>query len=177
MSQCKPKSPRAKRKGPNTVHSIRGMLYSSACLDQDAIEKKEISYSFGITQSAQILAGQAAELALKWAFEAENPDKIAASTHRLDCLFNSLSSDRKQNIEDDYASRIRQYRSLPIEGWRTAKQVFLSGGDYPVLFRYLTEGPPSFEVQPQYLREAVCSVLVSLGFKTEWAQRSPKSLD
>ena len=153
------------------------MLYSSALLDQDAIENKEVSYSFGVTQSAQILAGQAAELALKWAFETENSDKVAASTHRLDSLFNSLSNVKKRDIEDDYARRIQQHRGLPIQGWRTAEGVFSSGRDYPVLFRYLTEGPSSFEVQPQFLREAVCSVLESLGFPTEWNQGSSQSVD
>ena len=151
------------------MDAILGMLYSSAFLDDHAIEKKGESYSFGITQSAQILAGQAAELALKLAFEKENPGKVAPTMHQLDCLFRLLKSDSRQYVEADYSRRIQQHKHSPIKGWQMVREVFHSRRDYPVLFRFLTEeGRPSFVVQPQFLREAVCSVLALLGQKVQW---------
>ena len=136
----------------------------------DVIQLSANSYSFGITQSAQILAGQAAELALKFAFESENPGLSAPATHRLDRLFNKLTLARKRSIEADYLRRTRQHQYPPLRGWQTAEKVFNSGKNYPVLFRYLTEeGQASFDVQPQFLREAVCSVLASLGVRLNWA--------
>ena len=116
-------------------------------------------YAIGISISAQILAGQAAELVLKYAYEAEN-SKTAPQTHELDALYRLLSQDRKAKIEEEYAVRIQRHESSPGEGWKTAKQAFLSGKDYPVRFRYATEeGQSPSCVEPIFLREAICSVL------------------
>ena len=128
--------------------------------------------SIGITLSAQIVAGQAAELALKYAIEFEDPDRSAPPTHRLDDLYGKLSSDRKDAIEQDYSKR-KSCHTLPRQGWQPAGEVFGSARDYPVLFRYATEeGQASYEMQPVFLREAVCSVLASLGANVRWGSGS-----
>ena len=198
----KSKSTKApKRKAPITIPAIVGMLESSARLDEFAAQQREVeaskigratgeivdwhgeqrevvalplnAYSFGMIQSAQILAGQAAELALKYAFESKKPQDIAPTIHELDCLYELLSDDRKEKTEEDYSLRKQRHSSPPISGWQTAEEVFCSARDYPVLFRYLTEeGVSSFEVQPQFLREAVCSVLATLSVNVRWGSGS-----
>ena len=179
-----------RRKLPSTIEVVVGMLEGSTNLDGMAAKKREVEskefgketgqhvsvdgkllsvvditggYSLGISISAQIIAGQAAELSLKYAYEAEHPNKYAETTHRLDVLYNQLSQDRKKRIEEDYAERMQRYDRSPQEGWETAQKVFHSGRDYPVLFRYATEeGRDIPFMQPVFLREAVCSVLASL---------------
>ena len=204
MNPLKSKSAAAKRrKSPVTIPAIVGMLESSAHLDALAAEKRKDeekqvgaptgrkvdwhgksyelvelphdAYSIGITLSAQIVAGQAAELALKYAFQVENPDKVAPQIHWLDDLYRRLSSNRKNQIEGDYSLRKSRHSSHPWPGWQTAEEVFRSGRDYPVLFRYATEeGQAPYEVQPVFLREAVCSVLASLGANVRWGPSLPE---
>ena len=189
------------RKQPITIHAIVGILESSAHLDTVAAEKRRTeaaesgiskgtivwhgkeyemvelpdAYSIGITLSAQILAGQAAELALKYAYESEHPNanKGAPGGHDLDVLFKQLSQDRKIKIEQDYAVRIRRHTSPPTEGWETVEEAFRSGRNYPVLFRYATEEGQEFHyMEPIFLREAICSVLASLGANVRWGASS-----
>ena len=190
------KRKRLGRKQPITKDVVVGMLDSSARLDALAADKqreeaKEFGrsmkehvdmdgksyevinisggYSIGIMLSAQILAGQAAELALKFAYEAENPNQAAPKSHELSGLYERLSQDRKDKIEKDYAIRIQRRESLPSDGWQTVEQVFRSGKDYPVHFRYLAEeGRTLPYTQPIFFREAVCSVLASLGTNIRW---------
>lgn len=184
------------RKQPMTIETVVGMLDSSARLDEIAAKRRRIEaeefgtltgqrmevrgesyetiditggYSIGITLSAQILAGQAAELALKYAYEFENPAKVAPGTHDLDDLYGRLSSDRKTEVETDYAARVEGHNSSPGDGWKTVEQVFRSGKDYPVAFRYATEtGQAVPNAEPIFLREAVCSVLASMEVKVRW---------
>ena len=122
----------ASRKTPLTIPYIVGMLESSAHLDTrgsarrqeeastagrasghqklhgksyQVIELPHNSYSLGITLSAQVLAGQAAELALKYVYEREHRDEPAPTTHRLDYLYSLLSDGMKKRIEEDYSIR------------------------------------------------------------------------
>ena len=177
----------AKRKRPITVDVIVGMLESSAQLDSTAAERRKIEaadfgmsrgfqrgldgrtrqivdisggYSIGITQSAQVIAGLAAELALKYVYEIENPNAIASQTHKLyDKLYSKLSAKRRDNVEADYAVRIQRHQSGPDEGWKTAKQVFQSANDYFEKWRYATEEDAVITYsQAIFLREAICSV-------------------
>ena len=132
------------------------------------------SYSLGITLSAQILAGQAAELALKYAFEIDHSDRSAPPTHELGDLYSRLSQERKLTIEDDYSRRKHRHDTPQICGWQSAQELFLSATHYPVLFRYATEeGQPPYEVHPIFLREAICSVLSTLGINVRWGSRQP----
>ena len=188
---------RPKRKLPITIDVVVGMLGSSARLDTAAAERRQIEaerfgttrgfqtdlhgnmreaidissgYSIGITQSAQVLAGLAAELALKYAYEADHPSAVAPRTHKLyDKLYRKLSAIRRQEVEADYAVRIQRHQSDPDEGWKTTCQVFRSANDYFEQWRYATEeGSVISYSQPIFLREAVCSVLKTLGANVTW---------
>ena len=196
-SQGNRKGKKPGRKQPITIEAIVGMLESSARLDGVAAKKRKDEagefgrpardqmnwrgrpretidvtggYSIGILISAQILAGQAAELALKYAYESENPRVSAPRGHELNASYERLSRDKKAQIEEDYALRVQRHENPPGKGWETTEQVFRSGKDYPVLFRYCTEeGHEPFYAEPVFLREAVCSVLASIGAKVNWS--------
>ena len=184
------------RKKPITLDVIVGMLDSAARLDEIGTdmrrseaqkygiktgEYKEFKgelreviqltggRSLGVTLSAQILAGQAAELVLKYAYESDNPARIAPDIHDLHELFKQLPMSRKERIEEDYAARVKTHESPPGEAWKTAALVFHSGRNYSVRFRYLTEEGQTLDwVEPPFLKEAVCSVLASLGTNIRW---------
>ena len=129
--------------------------------------------SRGITLSAQILAGQAAEVALKYAYEFEHSDKTAPQIHWLDDLYSRLSEGVKKRIEEDYSIRKQRHGHSLWPGWETAEEVFRSARDYPVRSRYaMEEGQPDWQSQPIFLREAVCSVLASLGQNVQWGTGS-----
>lgn len=179
------------RKRPITIPAVVGMLESSTRLDAIAENKllseaaehgvqtgqredwrgesREVihlsrGYSIGITLSAQILAGQAAELVLKFAYELDHSAIRVPFTHKLDSLYNALSVKRRGRIETDYAIRIKRHQYVPGDGWKTVEQVFRSSKDYPVLFRYAIEEGQGFDyMEPMFLREAIRSVLTSLG--------------
>ena len=197
-NQMEPNSrKRTSRKSPLTISFIVGMLDGSAELDtrgneqrkreaytlgsigEESIEiqgtKYQViklppnSWSLGVTLSAQILAGQAAELALKYAYEQENPSKTAPQIHRLDSLYFKLGEETRRNVEDDFATRKERHSNFIWPGWETAKEVFYSARDYPVWARYATEEQHQpREFQPILLREAVCSVLASMGYNVRW---------
>ena len=166
---------KSSRKQPITKHMVVGLIESSVHLDKLAGEKRrseEVEFgratgqtmefggesykvvdlsggvSIGILLSAQMLAGHAAELALKYAYESENPNQYAPNIHDLDSLYGKLSPERKDGIEADFAKRREGHESEPGDGWKTAEEVFRSGKDYPMLFRYGTEeAPPNFHFQ------------------------------
>ena len=190
-----------KRKLPRTVSVVVGMLESSARLDGAAAERRKIEaagfgkstgfqrdrdgktrevvdisggYSIGMTQSAQVIAGLAAELALKYAYETEHPTDVASPTHKLyDELYSKLSETRRGNVEADYAVRIQRHQSNPDEGWKTAKQVFQSANDYFEKWRYATEEDIVIPYsKPVFLREAIFSVLKTLDDNISWSEAS-----
>ena len=187
------------RKDPNHLSVVIGMLESSAHLDEEAAKKRKVeaaSYgssvgpvrlpsgkvgegiqipvgrtlSLGTMVSAQVLAGLTAELALKYAYEADHPDKAAPGTHKLySGLYCKLSNDRKRGIEVDYAERIRRHPQKPSDGWETAEQVFQSANNYFEYWRYIVElGKENSYAEPIYLREATASVLKTLGCNIRW---------
>ena len=142
----------------------------------DGVDLPSNSLSLGIELSAQILAGQAAELAIKYVFQVEYPEEPPIEGHFLDDLYLKLSNDRRFKVEEEYGVRVLNHSSQPIPGWGTAQEVFRSGRDYPVLFRYATEeGQSPYEVQPIFFREAVCSVLASIGTNVRWGAGPPTS--
>ena len=191
----------SKRKRPITVEVVVGMLESSAQLDSTAEERRKTEaadfgkprgfqrgpdgkrrevidisggYSIGMMQSAQVIAGLAAELALKYAYETENPTAVAPQTHKLyDKLYSKLSTNRRDSVEVDYAVRIQRHQFEPEQGWKTAEQVFQSANDYFERWRYATEEDTANTYsQPVFLREAICSVLKILGVNISWSDTS-----
>ncbi len=125
-------------------------------------------------QSSQVLAGLAAELALKYVYEIEHPDVIAPQTHKLyNDLYRRLSVNRRDEIEADYAARIQRYKRPPDEGWKTAEQVFRSANNYFSDWRYVAEEDSVIlYAQPIFLRETICSVLKTLGINITWSEAS-----
>ncbi len=200
MSRMK-KRKRPTRKAPVIESLVVGMLESSAHIDSVAAKRQKIEaakfgtrrgwqqdrhgemrevidisggYSIGMIQSAQVLAGLAAELALKYVYEIEHPDAVAPQTHKLyDDLYSKLSVNRRDEIEDDYAVRIQRHERLPDEGWKTSEQAFRSANNYFPDWRYVAEeGNAIPYAQPVFLREAICSVLKTLGINIRWSEAS-----
>ena len=120
-------------------------------------------HSIGMHQSARVLLGLAAELALKFAYEQENPDASAANTHDLFDLYHKLSKKRMDKIEADYSLRTRQHQNIQAAGWQTAGGVFTAARNYFTDWRYVSEGRIIPFFQPLLLVEAVCSVCKTLG--------------
>lgn len=156
---------KAKRKNPETTTQyIVGLIDSSVYVEKYADECVRRPYYSGILQSALLLTALAAELALKLAFENENPNEIAPELHYLDDLYSRLTPNKKEYIEKEYSRRIGLRVSSTIPGWQTAEDVFRTGRALPVVLRFLTEeGQSPFEIHPNFLREAVCCVLGSVG--------------
>ena len=124
----------------------------------------EKSLSLGTMASAQVLAGLAAELALKYAYEDDNPERCAQRIHNLSDLFGSLSSERKKQIEEDYRIRVQEHSHNPASGWETAENAFQSAKDHFVKWRYMPQKLDEFHLeQPVWLREATASILATLG--------------
>ena len=190
---------RPARKAPVIESLVVGMLESSAHIDSLAAERQKIEaeefgrrewqqdqhgerrevidisggYSIGMIQSAQVLAGLAAELALKYVYEIEYPDAVAPQTHKLyDDLYSKLPVKRRNKIEADYAVRIQQHKRLPDEGWKTSEQAFQSANNYFLDWRYVAEGNDIPYAQPVFLREAICSVLKTLDINIRWSEAS-----
>lgn len=192
------------RKDPNLLSVVIGMLESSAHLDEEAAKKRQVeatshgrsagpirmasgevremirlpvsqTLSLGTTVSAQVLAGLAAELTLKYAYEADHPCKAAPGTHELyRRLYRKLSDDRKRVIEADYAERIRRKPQRPSAGWETAEKAFRSANNYFEYWRYIVEpGQENSYVEPIFLREATASVLKTLGCNIRWRSEEP----
>ena len=185
------------RKQPITPDLVVGLLESSAHLDEYAAVRRaedaeeygtvrrrkavppdgvireviylERAYSLGITQGAQVLGGLAAELALKYLWEDENPGQSAPGTHELHNLFRSISSQRRDEIESDYQVRLQRHDNMPASGWQTVDEVFQKTNDYFEHWRYVSEEGASIPyTEPRFLREAVCSVLRTIGVNITW---------
>ena len=188
------------RKNPKLLSVVIGMLESSARLDEEAAKKRRVeakshgsfagpvrmasgkvgkmirlpvgqTLSLGTTVSAQVLAGLAAELALKYAYEADYPRRVAPGTHKLySGLYSKLSDDRKRVIETDYIERVQRHSQKPSDGWETAERVFRSANNYFEYWRYIVEpGQENIHVEPIFLREATASVLKTLGCNIRWS--------
>ena len=185
------------RKTAVTPDLIVGLLESSAHLDEWAVVRREEdaaqygtttervptppdgkvrtvkrmqrAYSLGITQGAQVLAGLAAELALKFVWEYEHPGQSASRTHKLHNLFRSISPQRKNEMEADYKVRLQRHTNMPASGWQTIEEVFRTTNDYFENWRYVSEeGVRIPWTEPRFLREAICSVLKTAGVNVTW---------
>ena len=114
--------------------------------------------------SARVLLSLAAELALKFAYEQENPDATADKTHDLLDLYCKLSKQRRDEIEADYSLRAHPHQTIQAANWQTAGGVFKAARNHFTDWRYVSEegrAIPFF--QPDFLLEAVCSICKTLG--------------
>ena len=111
----------------------------------------------GKYQGRVVLAGLAAELALKWLWERDNQPSSSKCGHNLLMLFNELSEDLKCKIRAAYV-----LLACPCEpGWESADKVFKICQNSFVDWRYVVEegGFKDYVMHATYLNHATLSVL------------------
>ena len=135
----------------------------ASALGIDLTEGYSGNYSIGMYQSCQVLVGLAAELALKFAYEQDNPSMDPPGGHDLFVLYGKLSQDRKADIESDYSIRILRRQDMQPVNWQTAESVFKAVRNHFVDWRYMSERRVIPYFQPVLLVEAACSVCKTLG--------------
>ena len=165
-----------KRKIPQTPDFVKGLLASADLIGESlphsprwlaqrisrgepkvASLDPEQRQELGEYQGRVVLAGLAAELALKWLWERDNHPCSAKSCHDLVILFNELSEDLKGKIKAGYLRR-----ALPCEpGWESADRVFNICSKAFVEWRYIVEegGFKDYIMHVTYLNHATRSVL------------------
>ena len=111
----------------------------------------------GKYQGRVVLAGLAAELALKWLWERDNQPSSSKNCHDLLFLFNELSDDLKVEIRAAYLQRA----CLCEPGWESADKVFKICKNAFVDWRYVVEegGFKDYVMHATYLNHATLSVL------------------
>ena len=172
-TKCKIKSS-TKRKRKETLDFVWGLLSSADEISEklpndfhprEQLHKKhDISGSaseqireFGMYQGRVVLVSLAAELALKFAWEQENKDKVAETTHDLWKLFGRLSDHSQQRIRSEYVARAQP----PMQGWKTVDQVFKTCRWAFENWRYIVEEDkfPNFIMHATYLKHATLSIV------------------
>ena len=111
----------------------------------------------GKYQGRVVLVALAAELALKFAWEAEN-QRPADNEHDLRKLFDRLPDHVKQQARDAYRRRV----PTPYEpDWETADQVFEICRNAFVSWRYIVEenSYPNYIMRATYLKDATLCVI------------------
>ena len=86
----------------------------------------------GLYQARVVVIALAAELALKFSYEQENPSEVAPATHDLRDLFAELSDDKVKAVRKVYARLLNQYKhqleqdkkEYLEDGWETADHLF-----------------------------------------------------
>ena len=171
----------------NTKVSILGMLESVKVLEhhfgqKTAVAQRQndmvaIGEAFGIQISMTILTAQAAELAIKYAFEQEHPKKVAPRTHDLYELYRSLSMERRRIIENDYLLRVKRLSAPPPADRRTVERLFLEEAD-TLNWRYVAEHKESGEMITTFpipFMEAAFSVLSTVSWPQQETQTTSDS--
>ena len=167
--------PVIKRKVPQTLDFVEGLLISADEIPRalsgeleprQVLAQKHTSIAklspkqiqdLGKYQGRVVLVALAAELALKFAWETENQKEAACGGHDLQKCFGRLSEDIKDQIRQDYRSRIKD----PPEEWKTVDQVFEICRKAFVEWRYIVEenSYPNYIMRATYLRDATQSVV------------------
>ena len=144
--------------GESLPHSPRWLAQGIArgkpkVVNLDSEQRQEL----GKYQGRVVLAGLAAELALKWLWERDNHPSSSKSCHDLLILFDELSEDLKGKIRAAYLQR-----ACPCEpGWESADKVFKICKNAFVDWRYVVEegGFKDYVMHATYLHHATRSVL------------------
>ena len=104
-----------------------------------------------------MLAGLAAELALKWLWEWDNHPRSSKSRHDLLILFNELLEDLNEKVRAAYLQRACPYEPR----WESADEVFKICRNAFVDWRYVVEegGFKDYVMHATYLNHATRSVL------------------
>ena len=165
-----------KRKIPQTPDFVKGLLGSADLIGESlpdsprwlakgiARGKRKVAnldpekrQELGEYQGRVVLAGLAAELALKWLWERDNHPCSSKNCHDLLILFNELSEELKGKIRAGYLKR-----AFPCEpGWESADRVFKVCKNAFVDWRYVVEqgGFKDYIMHVTYLNHATRSVL------------------
>ncbi len=165
-----------KRKVPETLHFVKGLLTSvdeiSNSLSGELEPRQVLAHKhadiakfsplqiqhLGMYQGRVVLVALAAELALKFAWEAEYQDRTSTDTHDLLRLFECLSTELKDKARNEYQRRVTD---PPEKTWRTIDQAFRVCRNAFVDWRYIVEQGkyPNYVMRATYLKEATLSVI------------------
>ena len=165
-----------KRKVPETLDVVKGLLISadeiSNSLSEELEPRKVLAQKqtkiaslepahireLGKYQGRVVLVALAAELALKFAWEAENQDEAAPAGHDLLECFDRLSDDLKEKTRIEYRKRVTN----PLnKEWETVDQVFTICCEAFEDWRYIVEegSYPNYIMRATYLIDATQSVI------------------
>ena len=167
-----------------TKTSIHVMLMSVEALKRCSDERLEaalgqndasaLQTSGGYNLVMTIIAAQAAELALKFAFELEHPGEVAPRTHDLYDLFLRLSTERRESVQEEYHANVKSHGKMVPMDRRDLESLFLEDAD-ALSWRYQAEGKESgiFLSYPLLLVEGTLSVLSTI----DWPPDKPVTSD
>ena len=113
----------------------------------------------GRYQGRVVLVSLAAELALKFAYELEKPEKTATTNHDLKYWFEKLSGTLRKSVESHYSD----LATPPKSGWMTASEAFEKCKNSSLEWRYIVEegeGPQDI-MRATYLKYATLSVVAA----------------
>ena len=165
-----------KRKVPETLDFVKGLLISaddlSNSLSEELEPRKVLAQKhtkiaslepahireLGKYQGRVVLVALAAELALKFAWEAENQDEAAPAGHDLLECFDRLSDDLKEKTRIEYRKRVTN----PLgKEWETVDQAFKICCKTFEDWRYIVEEGkyPRYIMRATYLHDATLSVI------------------
>ena len=175
-----------KRKLPQTLDFVKGLLISADEISKSlsgaleprrvlAQKQKDIAnfepeevQELGKYQGRVVLVALAAELALKFAWEVENPSKGGApGRHNLKKLFCQLTSCSQNKIRVEYEKRFKKLQTQvevsdtnELE-WTTVDQVFYNCRNAFESWRYIVEKGkyPNYIMRATFLSEATWSVI------------------
>ena len=163
------------RKVTQTLDFVRGLLESADEIDRAlsgeleprrVLAKKHTNIAkldpgqiqdLGMYQGRVVLVALAAELALKYLWEAENAGGAPVGHDLLKC-FNRLLDHHKDEIRRNYERRVTDPSE---EEWRTVDQLFEICRDAFVDWRYIVEegNYPNYIMRATYLKKATLSVI------------------
>ena len=134
----------------------RDTLHGNFDLDKKTPDEIQ---EMGKYQGRVVLMSLAAELALKFAWEAEHPGKTTGTNHDLQRWFQKLSCTLRKKVSGEYCKRAFP----PMDGWRTASQAFKNCKDSSVGWRYIVEEGQGTQdkMQATYLKHATLSVVAA----------------
>ena len=170
----KGKSPQRKRVG--TLYFVEGLLRSADKIyppsEADFHPRETLHGAFDLSdatpgeveemgryQGRVVLVSLAAELALKFAYELEKPEKTATTNHDLKYWFKKLSGALRKSVENHYS----HLAAPPRDGWMTAAEAFEKCKNSSLEWRYIVEdgeGPQEI-MRATYLKYATLSVVAA----------------
>ena len=153
-----------------SVEALKSLSDERLEAAQEQSDASAYKTSFGYSLVMTIIAAQAAELAMKFAFEQEHPSEVAPRTHDLYDLFLGLSTERRESVKEEYRANVKSHGNLVPTDRRDVESLFLEEAD-ALNWRYQAEGKESQISQsyPLLLLEATLCVLSTI----DWPPDKP----